>query len=70
MRSISSRRDVVAGHLAGIAVIGFANKPDKVKPLADANADAVVTRLAAISAAPRVNRHAASTQLAHLADTA
>ena len=31
--------DVLAGHLAGVAVIGYANKPGKVEALADAQAE-------------------------------
>jgi HAD superfamily hydrolase (TIGR01509 family) len=45
--------DVVAGRLAGVAVIGFANKPGKANALTEAGADAVVTRLSEISTALR-----------------
>jgi len=45
--------DVLAGRLAGVAVIGFANKPSKVGTLTRAGADAVTTRLSEISAALR-----------------
>jgi len=38
--------DVVAAHAAGLAAIGYANKPGKAERLARAGADAVVTRLA------------------------
>lgn len=48
-----SLSDVQAGHLAGVAVIGFANKPGKAGELTEAGADAVVTRLGLISAALR-----------------
>jgi phosphoglycolate phosphatase len=43
--------DVTAGRLAGVPVIGFANKPGKANLLAHAGADAVTTRLADISTA-------------------
>ena len=48
--------DVLAGRLAGVAVIGFANKPNKADLLADAGADAVTSRLADITAALRVHQ--------------
>lgn len=48
-----SPSDVIAGRLAGVAVIGFANKPGKDAILADAGASAVTTRLAEISTALR-----------------
>lgn len=48
-----STSDVLAGRLAGVAVIGFANKPHKVSTLTRAGADAVTTRLSEISAALR-----------------
>jgi phosphoglycolate phosphatase-like HAD superfamily hydrolase len=48
-----SPSDVPAGHLAGVAVIGFANKPGKADSLAHAGADAVTTSLPEISAALR-----------------
>jgi len=46
-----SATDVPAGRLAGVAVIGFANKPGKADLLAHAGADAVTTRLSDISTA-------------------
>jgi phosphoglycolate phosphatase-like HAD superfamily hydrolase len=48
-----SPSDVVAGKLAGVAVIGFANKPGKASLLDEAGADAVTTRLGEISTALR-----------------
>ena len=48
-----SRSDVVAGKLAGVAVIGFADKPGNASQLDEAGADAVTTRLAEISTALR-----------------
>jgi beta-phosphoglucomutase-like phosphatase (HAD superfamily) len=45
--------DVLAGRLAGVAVIGFANKPKKAGALAHAGANAVTTQLAEISKALR-----------------
>jgi phosphoglycolate phosphatase len=45
--------DVMAGHLAGVAVIGYANKPGKIEALTDAQAAAVTTDLAEISTALR-----------------
>lgn len=48
-----SPSDVVAGKLASVAVIGFANKPGKAAQLGEAGADAVTTRLAEISTAFR-----------------
>jgi phosphoglycolate phosphatase len=45
--------DVLAGRLAGVAVIGFANKPKKAGALTHAGADAVTTRLTEISTALR-----------------
>jgi beta-phosphoglucomutase-like phosphatase (HAD superfamily) len=48
-----SLADVMAGHLAGVAVIGYADKPGKAEALADAPAAAVTTGLAEISTAPR-----------------
>jgi phosphoglycolate phosphatase-like HAD superfamily hydrolase len=47
-----SATDVVAGHLAGVAVIGFANKLGKAALLAETGADAVTTYLNKISRAP------------------
>jgi phosphoglycolate phosphatase-like HAD superfamily hydrolase len=46
--------DVLAGHLAGIAVIGYANKPGKAEALADVQAAAVTNDLAEIIAAVRL----------------
>ncbi len=43
--------DVLAGHLAGISVIGYANKPGKAQALADVQAATVTTNLAEITAA-------------------
>jgi phosphoglycolate phosphatase-like HAD superfamily hydrolase len=43
--------DVMAGHLAGDAVIGYANKPGKAEALADAQAAAVTSDLGSITAA-------------------
>lgn len=48
-----SATDVSAGRLAGVAVIGFANKPGKAEQLAQAGADAVTNRLSDISTALR-----------------
>ena len=45
--------DVMAGHLAGVAVIGYADKPGKIEALTDAQAAAVITDLAEISTALR-----------------
>ena len=45
--------DVLAGRLAGVPVIGFANKPGKADALTREGADAVTTRLSEISAALR-----------------
>jgi phosphoglycolate phosphatase-like HAD superfamily hydrolase len=49
--------DVLAGRLAGVTVIGFANKPGKADDLTRAGADAVTNRLsqirAPLRAAPR-----------------
>lgn len=49
-----STTDVMAGHLAGVAVIGYANRPGKAEALADAQAAAVITNLADITAAFRL----------------
>jgi phosphoglycolate phosphatase-like HAD superfamily hydrolase len=46
-----SASDVQAGHLAGVAVIGYANKNGKTEFLAEAGADAVTIKLADISSA-------------------
>jgi len=45
--------DVLAGHLAGVPVIGYANKPGKVEALARVQAAAVTTSLAEITTALR-----------------
>ena len=45
--------DVLAGLLAGVPVIGFANKPGKAQTLAQAGARAVTSRLSEISTALR-----------------
>jgi phosphoglycolate phosphatase len=44
-----STTDVPAGRLAGVAVIGFANRPGKADLLVRAGANAVTTRLSDIS---------------------
>jgi HAD superfamily hydrolase (TIGR01509 family) len=43
--------DVTAAHSADLAVIGYANKPGKEERLAQAGADAVITRLADLTEA-------------------
>ena len=48
-----SPSDVLAGHQAGVPVIGFANKPGKVDKLTRSGADAVTAWLSAVSAALR-----------------
>jgi beta-phosphoglucomutase-like phosphatase (HAD superfamily) len=48
-----STTDVLAGHLAGVAVTGYADKPGKAQALADVQAAAVTTDLAEITAALR-----------------
>ena len=48
-----STTDVLAGHLAGVAVIGYADKPGKAQALADVQAAAVTTDLAEITIALR-----------------
>lgn len=48
-----SPSDVLAGHQAGVAVIGFANKPGKADKLTRAGADTVTTELSVITAALR-----------------
>jgi beta-phosphoglucomutase-like phosphatase (HAD superfamily) len=48
-----STTDVLAGHLAGVAVIGYADKPGKAQALADVQAAAVTTDLAEITTALR-----------------
>jgi phosphoglycolate phosphatase len=50
-----SATDVPAGLLAGVSVIGFANKPGKADVLARAGADAVTSRLSDISIALRAS---------------
>jgi phosphoglycolate phosphatase len=47
--------DVFAGLLAGVPVIGYANKPGKAEDLADVQAAAVTADLAEISAALRMS---------------
>jgi beta-phosphoglucomutase-like phosphatase (HAD superfamily) len=49
----NSTTDVLAGHLAGIAVIGYADKPGKAQALAGVQAAAVTTDLAEITTALR-----------------
>jgi hypothetical protein len=44
---------VLAGHLAGVAVIGYADKPGTAQALADVQAAAVTTDLAEITTALR-----------------
>lgn len=46
-----SESDVTAAHAAGVAVIGYANKPGKAERLSQAGANVIVTRLADITAA-------------------
>jgi phosphoglycolate phosphatase-like HAD superfamily hydrolase len=48
-----SPADVLAGLLAGVPVIGFANKPGKAQALAQAGARAVTSQLSEISTALR-----------------
>lgn len=48
-----SPSDVLAGHLAGVPVIGYANKPSKVHTLAEAQAATVTTSLAEVTTALR-----------------
>jgi beta-phosphoglucomutase-like phosphatase (HAD superfamily) len=45
--------DVLAGHLAGVPVIGYANKPGKVEALTRVQAATVTTQLAEITTALR-----------------
>ena len=54
-----SATDVLAGRLAGVAVIGYATKPAKADQLTQAVADAVTTDLAEISTALRATPIAA-----------
>ena len=44
---------MLAGHLAGVPVIGYANKPGKVAALAEVQAATVTTSLAEITTALR-----------------
>lgn len=44
-----STSDVMAGHLAGIAVIGYANKPGKAEALADVQPAATTDNLSSIA---------------------
>ena len=44
---------MLAGHLAGVPVIGYANKPGKVEALTRVQAAAVATSLAEITTALR-----------------
>ena len=46
-----STTDVLAGLLAGVAVIGYANKPGKAGALAEARAAAVTDELSTVTAA-------------------
>ena len=48
-----STTDVLAGHLAGVAVIGYAGKPGKAQALAGVRAAAVTTDLAEMATALR-----------------
>jgi beta-phosphoglucomutase-like phosphatase (HAD superfamily) len=48
-----STSDVMAGHLAGVPVIGYANKPGKVHALAEVQAATVTTSLAEVTTALR-----------------
>jgi beta-phosphoglucomutase-like phosphatase (HAD superfamily) len=48
-----SESDVLAGHLAGVPVIGYANKPGKVDTLTHVQAATVTTSLAEITTALR-----------------
>jgi phosphoglycolate phosphatase-like HAD superfamily hydrolase len=50
-----SASDVLAARLAGVAVIGFANKPSKSELLSRAGADAVTAHLSQISSALRTS---------------
>jgi hypothetical protein len=45
--------DVMAGHLAGVAVIGYANKPGKARALAEVQAAAITTDLVSTTTALR-----------------
>jgi beta-phosphoglucomutase-like phosphatase (HAD superfamily) len=48
-----STTDVLVGHLAGVAVIGYADKPGKAQALAGVQAAAVTADLAEITTALR-----------------
>jgi beta-phosphoglucomutase-like phosphatase (HAD superfamily) len=48
-----STTDVLAGHPAGISVIGYADKPGKIQAFADVQAAAVTNDLAEIATALR-----------------
>ncbi len=54
-----SDTDVLAGKLAGVPVIGYANKPGKADTLIRAQADAMTADLAEITTALRAAPHAA-----------
>jgi HAD superfamily hydrolase (TIGR01509 family) len=54
-----SPTDVIAGKLAGVPVIGYANKPGKIDVLTRAQADTVTTDLAEITAAFRARSYIA-----------
>lgn len=54
-----SSTDVLAGHLAGVPVIGYANKPAKIGALIHVQAAAVTTSLAEITKALRATPIAA-----------
>jgi len=51
-----STSDVFAGLLAGVPVIGYANKPGKAQALADVKAAAVTTDLDQITAAMKTGK--------------
>jgi len=46
--------DVLAGHAAGLSVIGYANKPGKDQRLRDAGADAIITSMGDLVPAQRL----------------
>lgn len=56
-----SSTDVIAGRLAGVPVLGYATKPGKADTLTRAQADAVTTDLADITAAFRASNRASKT---------
>lgn len=58
-----STTDVLAGLLAGVPVIGYANKPDKAEALTQAGARAVTTRLSEITTALRTTPPASTAEL-------